>query len=132
MRDQNWNKILNILCLTILADGKVYKEEVDTFLAVAKRMNKAISQNMILTDKMLLDWFALHRDELSLALEKNVRGAYLTDHLCQLDDPIITGPLLECMVAISRSDHDFHDLEVSMVARAAKIWGWPLDGISSK
>ncbi len=132
MRDKNWNKILKILCLTILADGKVYKEEVDTFLVVAKRMNTLLSTEMILTEKMLLDWFSVHRDDLAYALEKNVRGPYLTDQFCTLDDPKITGPLLQCMVSISRSDDNFHNLEVTMVERAAQIWGWSLDDLKDK
>ena len=130
MRDSVWTDILNILCLTILVDGKVYKEEVDAFLRVSRQMNNKISEGMMLTDKMLVDWFSVHKDQLAADLNANARGKFLTDHFCRVDDPKITGPLLECMLAISRSDQDFHNLEVSMVERAAKIWGWDLDSMT--
>lgn len=126
MRDKTWNDILHILCTAILVDGKVYKEEVDTFLAVSKHMNTQISDGMMLTDAMLMDWFQVHRDGIANDLETHVRGTYLKDQFCKIDDPKITGPLLRCILKIATADHNFHDLEISMVDMAASIWGWNL------
>ena len=64
MGPTQWNHILTLLAITVVVDGRVYKEEVDTFVARTLSLKEETSPSMLFSKKMVFDWFVVHRDEI--------------------------------------------------------------------
>ena len=51
MEPSQWNHILTLLAVTVVVDGRVYKEEVDTFVNEALGLKEKASPKMLFSKK---------------------------------------------------------------------------------
>ena len=121
----HWKHILKLLGLIIVADGRVLKEEVDTYLDVVAELRCIIDPSVVLTRRMAYDWFCLNKKE----LEDVINGlAYDTELLETLKEikslphklDVITG-----MVKIAVSDNDYHNVERGLIKKTILYWNIP-------
>jgi len=68
MDAQHWRDTLKLLCIMILADEKVYEEEVDSFKKAAVALRDSINPKLMLTEHMAEEWFIVHRDEIKIEM----------------------------------------------------------------
>ena len=124
----NWKYILKLLGLIIVADGRVLKEEVDTYLDVVMELQCVIDPSIVMTRRMARDWFFLNKE----SLEDVINGlAYDTELLAILKEikslpqklDVITG-----MVKIAVSDNDYHNVERGLIKKTILYWNISADG----
>lgn len=122
---ENWKHILKLLGLIIVADGRVLKEEVDSYLDVVMELRCVIDPTIVLTRRMARDWFYLNKKD----LENIINGlAYDTELLATLKEikslphklDVITG-----MVKIAVSDNDYHKIERGLIKKTILYWNIP-------
>jgi len=128
MTSDEWHDILTLLTIVILADRRVYKEEVDTFVETVKKLNEDISPEIFITEGMAFDWFKSNRERVGKMLvgknvQKNIAGTIKRTRGVP-KKPVI----LKAMKCIAESDSDFHKNEMSIIRRAADGWGVSLPG----
>ncbi len=123
MTSEEWHDILTLLTIIILADRRVYKEEVDTFVSTVKSLNDTISPEIFMTEGMAFDWFKSNRDRVSNLLvgkdvEKNIKGIISRTRKVPGKASII-----KSMQNIANADSDFHKSEQNIISRTAYGWG---------
>ena len=127
MRANHWNEILRMLCMMVLADGKVYKEEVDTFVEAGMALRDELTPDMLLTRKMVLDWFVLHRAEISAGMDEFAYDNTLSSVLENLQDLADKRGVLAAMRKIALSDGFHHTSEKDLLQIAANTWSVDLE-----
>jgi len=123
MTTDEWHDILTLLTIVILADRKVYKEEVDCFTKQVKRLNETISPEIFMTESMALDWFKSNRDRVKNLLvgpkvDQNIRQIILRTKNVPGKSAII-----KTMKSIANADSLYHQSEHDVIRRAAYSWG---------
>lgn len=123
MTSEEWHDVLTLLTIVILADRRVYKEEVDTFVKVVKQVNDQISPETFMTEGMVFDWFKSNRDRVSKMLvgkdvQRNIQQAILGTR--KIPKKAI---ILAAMQRIAEADSDVHKNELNIIKRTADGWG---------
>ncbi len=122
MTSDEWHNIMTLLTLVILADKKVYKEEVDTFVATVKSLNETIAPGMFMTDSMAFEWFKSNRMRVSHLLV----GPHVERNIQELIAKTRKVPgkpaIINAMREIARADDDFHKSEETVIGKCAKGW----------
>lgn len=122
MTSEEWHSILTLMTIVILADKKVYKEEVDTFVASVKTLNETISPEIFMTEGMAFDWFKANRGMVSNMIvgpnvEKNIQGL-----IAKTQNVPGKKEIISAMQTIATADSDFHKSEESIIGKCAKGW----------
>jgi len=121
-----WSHVLRLMGLVVVADKRVYQEEVATFVAKTLELHQSLSPEMLFTQKMAFDWFVAHREELSELIDNPDYKKQVTHHVLSLGEYDNLEPLLQAMWAVSASDGEHHDSEVGIVNLAATFWKLPV------
>ncbi len=127
----HWKHILKLLGLIIVADGRVLKEEVDTYLDVVMELRCVIDPSVVLTRRMARDWFYLNKKDLEDVINSL---AYDTELLTTLKEikslphklDVITG-----MVKIAVSDGVYDNVERGLIKKTILYWNIPAGGDQS-
>lgn len=114
--------LLTLLALTILADKRVFSQEVEAFLEAARTLQADLDMEANLTNASLLAWFENNRDSLKLTLthpefENRVNALFMRVSILPNKQPI-----LERMLSIAASDDEIHVSEQALIILAAKHW----------
>ena len=122
MHSQNWNDALTLLCMMIMADGKVYQEEVQAFRKAAVQLRDAVSPEIMVTEKMAHDWFVLHKDNIS----QKMSSVYVVDATREVFNRLKPLPnkkeLIVALMKIALSDGHQHHAENKIMLRACEAW----------
>lgn len=122
MHAQNWHDTLTLLCMMILADGKVFPEEVKTFKKAAVDLRNAVSPNLMLTEHMAMDWFLLHRDKILTSMS----SVYFPDTIATLLKNLNSVPnkknLILTLMKVALADGYKHNSENRILQNACKVW----------
>ena len=129
MNTETWHKILSLLTVVILADDRVYKEEVDTFVASAMKLNKSISPDMFLTPKMAFDWFVANREHIQKTVNSPGGASHINRLILSLKSLKGKKEVIQAMQAIARADDELHKTEELVISQAAKVWGLTQQGL---
>ncbi len=122
MTSDEWHGILSLLTLVILADKRVYKEEVDTFVQTVKHLNDTISPEIFMTDGMAFDWFKSNKERIGNLLV----GANVDQNIQRLIRDTRNVPnksaVIEAMQTIAEADSDFHKNEQTIIDKCMAGW----------
>ena len=122
MTSDEWHNIMTLLTLVILADKKVYKEEVDTFVSTVKSLNETIAPGMFMTESMAFDWFKSNRLRVShLLVGPNVERN-LQDLVQRTRNISGKQAIISAMEKIANADSDYHRNEDTIINKCAKGW----------
>jgi len=118
----NWKYILKLLGLVIVADKRVLKEEVDTFLDVVSELRAVIDPTVYLTRQMARDWFMLNKVELLDVIDSLAYDTALCETLAPIKSlphklDVITG-----MVKIAVSGDDYSTVKRGLVKKTILYW----------
>jgi len=125
MDPSQWSHILTLLAVTIVVDGKVYKEEVDCFVEQALSLKDKASPDMLFSKKMVFDWFVVHRDEIITWMNEDDPHKKILRHILALGENPHRDKIMDAMYAIAISDENYHKSEVDTLSMAAKHWNLP-------
>ena len=128
MDPTQWRHILTLFSVVIIADKRVYKEEVDTFVERSLALKDAISPKMIFSKKMATDWFFLHRDEISSWVHGVEPETNMRRHTLALGESKFCQEILDALYAVAIVDGEYHVAESDVIAMACQHWGLPLPG----
>ena len=118
----NWQHIFKLLGLIIVADGKIRKEEVDTYLDVVMELRAVIDPTVSLTRHMAKDWFILNKSDLEDIIVSLAYDSALIDILKEVRSmphklDVITG-----MVKIAVADGHYADVEKGLIKKTILYW----------
>lgn len=122
MGPSQWNHVLTLLAVTVIVDGKVYKEEVDSFVSESLKLKEQVSPDMLFSKKMVFDWFVVHRDEVAKWLKEPDSHTQILRHILALGDNLHRAKIMDAMYAIAMSDQKYHKTESDTLTMAAKHW----------
>jgi len=122
MNTDTWHKILTLLTVIILADDRVYKEEVDTFVEVVIDLNSKISPEMFMTHKMAFDWFVANKDDVAKILSSPNAERHLDNLIKSLNQVKRKDAILNALQTVAHADNDFHPKEQSVIGRTIRLW----------
>lgn len=125
MDPSQWNHVLTLLAVTVVVDGRVYKEEVDTFVDQALSLKEKASPDMLFSKKMVFDWFVVHRDEIIKWLNEPDPHTRILRHILALGENAYRAEIMSAMYAIAIADDNYHKTEVDTLSLASKHWGVP-------
>ena len=123
MNNQQWQDILSLLSMMILADEKIYHEEVEAFKKAATVLKDKLCPEMMVTETMVFDWFVLHREDLNQRMSSLHYPESLFDLLDKLKSFPDKIPLLEALTDIAVSDGYKHGNESRLFTTAVQTWG---------
>jgi len=122
---QKWTHILTLFSVVILADRRVYKEEVDTFVEQTLALKDEISPKMIFSKKMAMDWFFQHRDEISNWAQGIDPHEHTKKHIMALGDSAHCQKILSALYAVAVVDGEYHKAESRLINLACEHWNLP-------
>ena len=125
MGPTQWNHILTLLAITVVVDGRVYKEEVDTFVTRTLSLKEDASPSMLFSKKMVFDWFVVHRDEIIAWLKEPEAHKRILKHILAIGENPHRAKIMNAMYAIAIADDNYHKTEVDTISLAAKHWNVP-------
>lgn len=123
MRPEQWTEIFTLLAIIVVADNRVYKEEVDSFVGQVDILKSQVGSEALVTSKLAFDWFIAQRDEIKAKINQDNAEFYIVRTIQSLMDFPDHGALLRSMEAVSVSDREFHIEEKSIIQLAAAYWG---------
>ncbi len=116
------NDIFTLLALTVFADKRVFSEEVETFVRVAKNLQPELGIEPKLSEPRLLLWFENNRDTINAFLHAPNFESQLKALLGRLAVLPDKRPILKAMVVIAKADKDLHVSEKALIALARRAW----------
>ena len=124
----HWKHVLKLLGLIIVADGRVLKEEVDTYLDVVNELRCVIDPSIVLTRRMARDWFYLNKNDLETIINNLEYDTELLAALKEIKSlphklDVITG-----MVKIAVSDGVYDKVERGLIKKTILYWNIPAGG----
>jgi len=115
-----------LFCMTILADERVYQEEIETFQEAGLALKANLSPKIMLTRHMMIDWFKLYREDISEIMKGPERSVIIQKSLDNLQDVPERVEIAKSLIAIAQSDGHKHRNEIDIISRAQKAWGLSL------
>ena len=118
----NWKHVLKLLGLIIVADGKIRKEEVDTYLDVVMELRAVIDPSISITRHMAKDWFILNKGDLVETIDSLAYDTALISILKEIRSmphklDVVTG-----MMRIAISDGEYAAVEKGLVKKTILYW----------
>ena len=117
-----WTEIFKLLAMVIIADKRVYKEEVDEFVNSAMEIKSAINDATLITRDMAFEWFRGNRDDILTLAKSPEFSVSALKIIMSLNEFEHRKAVLRAMVAVSMADNEFHPSEESLIVIAAAHW----------
>jgi len=122
IRDLDWSDVLTLLSMMVLADGKVYQEEMEAFKKAAIELRDLICPKVMLTEQMAFDWFTLHRDNILERMGTHNYPTAVAETLENLDVLPDKQMFVMALLKIALSDGVEHGAESRLITMASKHW----------
>lgn len=118
----HWKYVLQLLGLIIVADKRVLKEEVDTYLDVVSELRVTIDPTISLTRHMALDWFTLNKSDLQDVIENLAYDTVLLETLSAIKSMPHKLDVISAMVRIAVSDGEYSNVERGLIKKTILYW----------
>lgn len=118
-----WDNILKLLVLTMLADGRAYEREVDSFLSASRTLRKDLPVAGIHTDQRSIQWYIKNKSDL---IEIKSGQTFETD-LLEIIDSLKSipnkKPLIRAMKNLALPEKGRDEYVDGVVSKSRKRWG---------
>jgi len=113
----DWQNILKLLMLTMLADGRAYERQADTFVDASFTLRSNMNVRGVQTRKMTMDWYIRNRQEIvdiqtGETFEQDLLA--LIDSLSAIPDK---KPLIRALKNMAKRDDD-----AGIVSKSKERW----------
>jgi len=132
MSVERWNEIFELLSMVILADQRVYKEEVDAFVDSVMTIKAAVNDDTLITRDLAFEWFRGHRDEILALSQCKDFDVVALKRIMNLKDFEYRDAVLRAMLAVSIADDELHSSEESLISLASAHWQIKLTSLKPK
>lgn len=117
-----WQHIFRIFMFVILINKRVYHEDMTMFIQMTKRVRSVLSPNLVLTDRMLKDWFILNREEILDFVKLGQEEFQIKRLMSQLNEVEDKTAIVRAMQAIAKSDGNLAGGERRLITMVAQQW----------
>ena len=117
-----WKHIFKLLGLIIVADGKVLKEEVDTYLDVIMELRCVIDPSISITRQMARDWFFYNKEDLTKIIDSLAYDTAIIETLKDIKSLPYKLDVVTGMVKVAISDGDYHRVELELIKKTILYW----------
>lgn len=115
--------LLRLMAHVVVADNRVFDEEIEAFVACAIKLNVQSESGAVLSQPVLEKWFTDNRDSIFKTAEQADVNRVLTDLFINLRPAENKEEILEVMCSIAKADGHFHINEKLLIALASGHWG---------
>lgn len=117
-----WQNILKLLMLTMLADGRAYERQADTFVDTSVKLRADMSVRGFQTRQMTMEWYIQNREQLV-----DIQTGETFEHdLLALIDSIETipnkKPLIRALKNLSARDSEQDKDNVGIASKSKERW----------
>lgn len=131
MAVEQWNEIFTLLSMVILADDRIYKEEVDTFVGRVMEIKAAMSEDeTLITSDIAFEWFRGNKETIQKAMKSGESHFIALKSIKSLAKFKHRDEVLRAMTAVSIADEEYHPTEESLITIAAAHWGLQVRGVA--
>lgn len=120
--DELYNIILKILAVTVLIDHRQRDRELVEFTHAAMLHNHHLRPGVMLSRKMINEWFDAHKTDLMKKLNADEDNSFKTHLLTQIRDKALQRRLLSSIFTIAVADYELHDEESNFIKSSLAIW----------
>jgi len=113
----DWQNVLKLLMLTMLADGRAYERQADTFVDASFDLRSNMKVRGIQTRKMTMDWYIRHRQELVDIQTGDTFEQDLLSIIDSLDGIPNKKPLIRALKNMAKRDD-----EAGIVSKSKARW----------
>jgi|GEM_PF-4859724 len=117
-----WRHIFKIFMYVILAKKRIYHEEMTMFVFMTKRVKSILSPNMVMTDRMLKDWFILNREEVLQTVQLGHEEREIQGHMNHLEEVEDKLTIIRAMQSIAKCDGELRSDERRLITYVAQQW----------
>ena len=114
--------ILTLFAMTILADRRLFMEEMEVFMDLSSTIEQFNTGPAKLSGAAMLEWFENHKAELLVKLETPDFDSWfygILDRLAPLENKNV---ILQAMGALSIADDNVHVSERALLSLTAEHW----------
>ena len=120
--DKLYNVVLEILAVTVLIDHRERDRELVEFTHAAMLHNHHLRPGVMLSRKMINEWFNAHKIELTKNLKADKDNSFKSNLLIQVRDIALQRRLLSSIFTIAVADYELHDEESNFIKSSLAIW----------
>jgi len=117
LNSADWQNVLKLLMLTMLADGRAYERQADTFVDASFNLRSNMKVRGIQTRKMTMDWYIRNRQELVDIQTGETFEQELLKIIESLDTIPNKKPLLKALKNMAKRED-----EAGIVSRSKERW----------
>ncbi len=119
-----FDDILTILTLSVLADKKIYASEIDTLVKAATRIHLINDSQTILTEAKVLVWFENNKDKIKakMNLPRSEFDAWVIPVLKRIKQNSDIDTLTHLMEMIAVADGEVHVSERALINLVKRNW----------
>ena len=122
-------KLLRLLSQVILADGHIFRSEVEALVKGVETLELRDSEGHLLTPQRVRDWFTGYLEDLNEASSNVPKDIALTQLILSLADWPDKQAVVETLEKISFADAEFH-IEEKLLISIVKAY-WQYDGLDA-
>jgi len=122
MLADRWAELLTLMSYVVLADHRIYHEEVEVFTSRAVELKAQISPDMLFSKKMAFDWFVTHREAVRAVMTGPDARQHVMRSIQILADYDNLKPVWDVMEDIANADGHYHKSEINITDLAAQHW----------
>jgi len=113
----DWQNVLKLLMLTMLADGRAYERQADTFVDATIVLRSNMKVRGVQTRKMTLDWYIRNRQDLVDIQTGETFEEDLIALIDSLDSIPDKKPLIRALRNLAKRDD-----KAAIVAKSKERW----------
>lgn len=126
VQNQDWDNILHLLAIAVLADRRVRDPELIEFCHEAQRICRAYYPDKIMPRADLRDWFLARQDALKAKLSSDNANSVILSAVQSIPEGPLRATILQAIFSISICDYDLDDKESALVHLCQREWNIPL------
>jgi len=129
----NTQKMMRLLSQVILADGHIYKTEMDALIQGIADLELSSDAGQLLTPDYITQWFNTYLEELNTTWSKTPKDVELTRLILSLAEWPDKQSVVDALEKISLADNEFHAKEKTLISIVKTYWQYDgLDAPGSK
>ena len=118
----SWKHVLKLLGLIVVADGTVIKEKVDVFQDMMMELAAVIDPKIVMTRRMVFDWFLYHKDELKAVIDSLEYDSQLIAIFKEVRNMPFKLDVVNAMLQVALADGSYSAKEKMFIKKTILYW----------
>ncbi len=119
---RQWKHIYRLFSLVLLADGRVIPEEMSVYIQKTIELSKSIDPSLVVTEKMLLDWFVLNKARIMADINSLLYDSIIIETQASLKGFKEKRAVIRSMIEIGIAGGDYSARKQMFVRKTMLYW----------